>query len=99
MLSAASNGNVITTSFSLLNACSRLVICCRSLPEMDEMADALHKQFDGRAALRVSAAGLGGRVCIHTDTSIATQVMSFLSAQGWSVRLLQPSSPTQLVQF
>jgi hypothetical protein len=33
----------------------------RSLPEMDDMATLVDKQFHGAAALRVSAAGLGGR--------------------------------------
>jgi hypothetical protein len=34
----------------------------RSLPEIDEMADELHRAFEGKAALRVSAAGMGGKV-------------------------------------
>jgi hypothetical protein len=39
-----------------------------SLPEMDEMATKLDRQFGGSAALRVSAAGLGGRYTFMTPS-------------------------------
>jgi len=71
----------------------------RSLPEIDELADEVDKVFDKQAAVRVSAAGLGGRVCIHALTRVLPSLMDFLEKKGWKVRQLQPGSPTQLLHL
>jgi len=70
----------------------------RSLPEMDEMADELDSVFAKQAAARVSAAGLGGQMCIHAFEEIADVVASYLISRGWPVRTLQPGSPTQVLK-
>jgi len=71
----------------------------RSLPEMDELADEVDKKFNKLAAVRVSAAGLGGRVCIHSMAQVLPTLLAFLEKKGWQVRQLTPGSPTQLIQF
>jgi galactokinase len=70
----------------------------RSLPEMDEMADELDREFGKQAAARVSAAGLGGQMCIHAFEEVAHKVAAYLTGRGWSVRTLQPGSPTQVLK-
>jgi len=70
----------------------------RSLPEMDEMADDLDRVFAKHAAARVSAAGLGGQMCIHAFEEVADKVASYLISRGWPVRTLQPGSPTQVLK-
>jgi len=70
----------------------------RSLPELDEMADELDVVFGKQAAARVSAAGLGGQMCIHAYEEIAGEVASYLVSRGWPVRTLQPGSPTQVLK-
>lgn len=70
----------------------------RSLPEVDEMADLLDKKFDRQAALRISAAGLGGKVCIHVRAGSVQAVVDFLVEEhGWTVRRLHPGSATQIL--
>jgi len=70
----------------------------RSLPEMDEMADELDRVFTRQAAARVSAAGLGGQMCVHAFEEAADKVAEYLLSRGWSVRTLQPGSPTQVLK-
>lgn len=48
-------------------------------------------------ALRISAAELGGRVCVHALADTAEEVADFLRAQGWDVRCPTPSAPTQTI--
>ncbi len=40
--------------------------------------------------MRVSAAGLGGSVCIHTLGSMASDVLSWLESKGLSARVVRP---------
>jgi hypothetical protein len=70
----------------------------RSIPEMDEMADELDRVFAKQAAGRVSAAGLGGQMCIHVFEEVADKLADFLVKRGWPVRRLQPGSPTQVLK-
>lgn len=71
----------------------------RSLPEIDDMADELHRVFQGKAALRVSAAGMGGRVCIHAFTELVDDVSHYLEGKGWTVsKSLQPGHATQIIR-
>mmetsp|Transcript_49909 Transcript_49909/g.97893 ORF Transcript_49909/g.97893 Transcript_49909/m.97893 type:complete len:128 (+) Transcript_49909:204-587(+) len=69
----------------------------RSIPEIDEMADELSREFEDRAAMRVSAAGLGGRVCIHAFAEVADEVGKYLETRGWKVRSVHPGSATQFL--
>jgi hypothetical protein len=83
----------------------------RGLTDVDDMADEVARRFatvstagDGGgynvslgAALRISAAGLGGRVCVHVLASQADALATFLRERGWDVRQPVPSAPTQTI--
>ena len=62
----------------------------RSLPEFDEWATNLDDTFNKQAALRVSAAGIGGTMCVHSLNTIASDVVSWLKNKGFSVRTIHP---------
>ncbi len=62
----------------------------RSLPEFDEWATSLDETFQKQAALRVSAAGIGGTMCVHSLNSVANDVVLWLKNKGFSVRTIQP---------
>jgi hypothetical protein len=62
----------------------------RSLPEFDEWATSLDECFKRQAALRVSAAGLGGTVCVHSLSSISNEVIQWLKAKEFTVRTVHP---------
>jgi hypothetical protein len=63
---------------------------------MDEMATRVAEQFGGRAALRVAAAGVGGKMCLHAVPSVASEVATLLADAGWEVRPLCPGPPTHV---
>lgn len=71
----------------------------RSLPEIDEMADDLDRVFNRVAALRVSAAGLGGNCTIHVETQMEQTITQYLEERSWSVRRVTPGAPTQRLQL
>jgi len=48
-------------------------------------------------SVRISAAGLGGRVCIHADSSCADDAIRYLTQRGWTVHIPTPAAPTQLM--
>ena len=62
----------------------------RSLPEFDEWADCLDELFKKQAALRVSAAGLGGTVCVHAMRRVAPDLIAWLNNKGATVRVVRP---------
>ena len=62
----------------------------RSLPEFDEWATSLDEKFHKQAALRVSAAGIGGSMCVHALNSVANDVILWLKNEGFSVRTIHP---------
>lgn len=70
----------------------------RSLPEFDEWATSIDEKFNKQAALRVSAAGLGGTVCVHSLSSIASDVIAWLKKKGLVARVVRPG-PSCLVTF
>lgn len=70
----------------------------RSLPEIDEMADEVRRRFPRQAALRVSAAGLGGRVVVLCAAAVATAVVRFLEQAGWPCRMPQPGAPNEVLR-
>jgi hypothetical protein len=55
----------------------------RSLPEIDAMADAVHRRFGGQAALRVAAAGLGGACVCFCVPVLVDDVSAWLAGRGW----------------
>ena len=69
----------------------------RSIADVDDLADEVHKRFNGTAAVRISAAGLGGRVCCHCAASSFDAFNEFLKQRGWNLREPKPSSPTQYI--
>lgn len=81
----------------------------RGLIDMDEMADLVHERYAGRAcssappsrlsaSIRISAAGLSGRVCVHARPEITADLEQFLQSQGWEVRRPTPAAPTQVMR-
>ncbi|KAN0032953.1 hypothetical protein ACTFIV_006895 [Dictyostelium citrinum] len=69
----------------------------RSLPDFDEMADEMTKIFKEKAALRISAAGLGGCVCVHTTNKKLNSVISWLNQKNFiNIRKIDyPGPPSQ----
>ena len=51
------------------------------------------------ASLRISAAGLGGRVCIHARPHVVDDLSTFLQTQGWDIRHPTPAPPTQTINL
>ncbi|RNA00275.1 hypothetical protein BpHYR1_047736 [Brachionus plicatilis] len=68
----------------------------RSLPIFDEWADQLETTFSHKAALRVSAAGLGGNICVHTVNSIANDVVNWFEEKSLSVTVIKPGPSFKL---
>jgi hypothetical protein len=64
---------------------------------MDELADELNTAQYGFAAARVSAAGLGGRVCIHAPSEFLPKLLQLMTKKGWSPYTPHLGSPTQIV--
>ena len=69
----------------------------RSLPEFDEWADKLDEVFEKKAALRVSAAGLGGTVCIHSLRSISSDVILWLQKYGLAPKIIHPGPSYNII--
>jgi hypothetical protein len=69
----------------------------RSIADIDDMADEIKKVFNSLAAVRISAAGLGGRVCIHCKANLVDEVSKYMVDQGWSVRQPICGAPTQQI--
>lgn len=69
----------------------------RSLPDFDEMADEMTKTFKEKAALRISAAGLGGTVCVHTTIKKLNSVITWLNQKNFiNIRKIDyPGPPSQ----
>lgn len=67
----------------------------RSLPELDEAADLLHRRFGGAAQLRVAAAGLGGTACVHARAEVADGVVALLTERGWTCRRIAACAPAR----
>jgi len=67
----------------------------RSIADVDDLADDVHRRFAGVAAVRISAAGLGGRVCCHVAANSFDAFTQYLQQRSWNVREPKPSSPTQ----
>lgn len=68
----------------------------RSLAAVDERADELRRAFDGRAELRIAAAGLGGAVAIHCYADLVPAVIELLKSWHWSARVVRAGSQTQV---
>lgn len=49
------------------------------------------------ASVRISAAGLSGRLCVHARPECAAALEQFLVSRGWEVRRPVPSAPTQTI--
>ena len=62
----------------------------RSLPEFDEWANSLDETFKKQAVLRVSAAGLGGTICVHSLSKVSKDVEIWLKQKGLSVQTINP---------
>ncbi|KAF2076817.1 hypothetical protein CYY_001894 [Polysphondylium violaceum] len=68
----------------------------RSLPEFDQLSDDLYKEFNHMAAMRVSAAGLGGSVCIHVTKSVVNDVIEWMSNRNFKIcKISWPGAPSQ----
>jgi len=57
----------------------------------------LDEKFQNKAALRVASAGLGGSVCIHSLSSIANEVVSWLKNKGCTVRTVNPGPSFEIL--
>lgn len=68
----------------------------RSLAAVDERADELRRAFNGRAELRIAAAGLGGTVAIHCYVELVPAVMALLQQWRWSASVVHAGAQTQL---
>jgi hypothetical protein len=71
----------------------------RSIADIDDIADEIKEEFNSLAAVRISAAGLGGRVCIHSKANVADDVCKYLVKRGWNVRQPICGAPTQLIIY
>jgi|GEM_PF-749725 len=69
----------------------------RSLPEFDEMADAANKEFGGKVAMRVAAAGLGGTMAVHATDNVVPAFKEWIESKGWKVRVVKAGAPTQVI--
>ena len=82
----------------------------RGLVDVDEFADEIAQRFSRPAeddaegaprlldaSVRISAAGLSGRVCVHARPECAAALEQFLVSHGWEVRRPVPSAPTQTI--
>lgn len=78
-----------------------LIVCVggfeRSLPEVDDMCDALDRIFAHQVAGRISAAGLGGQICIHAYAEVAAEVYAYMNQNGWSVNWISPGHCSQVM--
>jgi len=68
----------------------------RSLPEFDQLSDILYKEFNHMAAMRISAAGLGGSVAVHAHHSVVNSVIAWMSSKNFKIcRIECPGAPSQ----
>ena len=71
----------------------------RSAANVDDVCDELRRDWEGRAAARISAAGLGGRLGIHCRTELLEEVRGWLEQRGWRCRQPRPGAPTQHITW
>ena len=71
----------------------------RSVANVDEECDAIREAWRGKAAARISAAGMGGRLSIHCRREALDDVRAWLEKRGWRCRQPRPGAPTQHVAF
>ena len=69
----------------------------RSLPEIDELVDGLDECFKGKAAMRISAAGVGGMVCVHCSSAILGSVIDWLNKKDVTVRIVRPGPTYEII--
>ena len=67
----------------------------RSTANVDGLVDELRVEWGGKAAARVSAAGMGGRLSLHVRTDCLDGVRRWMEQRGWKCRQPQPGAPTQ----
>ena len=67
----------------------------RSTANVDRLVDELRGEWGGRAAGRVSAAGMGGRLSLHVRSECVDGVRRWMEERGWKCRQPQPGAPTQ----
>ena len=67
----------------------------RSTANVDRLVDELRAEWGGRAAARVSAAGMGGRLSLHVRSECLDDVRRWMERRGWKCRQPQPGAPTQ----
>ena len=71
----------------------------RSAVNVDEVCDELKAAWSGKAAGRVSAAGMGGRLGVHCQAEVVEEVREWLEKRGWKCRQPQPGASTQHISF
>ncbi len=69
----------------------------RSIVDLDEIADEANVKFEGKVAMRVAAAGLGGTMAVHATDEVVAEFKSWIEAKGWKVRLVKAGAPTQVI--
>ena len=67
----------------------------RSTANVDQLVDELKVEWAGKAAARVSAAGMGGRLSLHVRSECVDSVRSWMEQRGWKCRQPLPGAPTQ----
>ena len=71
----------------------------RSVVSVDEACDELKAAWEGKAAGRISAAGMGARLGVHCRAEVLEEVRQWLEKRGWKCRQPQPGAPTQHIAF
>jgi len=69
----------------------------RSLPDVDDVATELLRDFHGQAAMRVSAAGLSAMACVHCLTSLQAAVSAWFKRLGWECIPVSPGAGTRVL--
>ena len=67
----------------------------RSTANVDRLVDELSAEWGGKAAARVSAAGMGGRLSLHVRSECVDDVRQWMEQRGWKCRQPLPGAPTQ----
>ena len=67
----------------------------RSTANVDRLVDELKSEWEGKAAARVSAAGMGGRLSLHVRSECVDDVRRWMEQRGWKCRQPLPGAPTQ----
>lgn len=76
----------------------------RSTADFDDLATEADRRFNRKIAMRVAAFGMRGTMAVHADASdpdgegALQQAMDWLRSIGWTVRVVRPGAPTQLIQ-